>query len=468
MSQGRLSEQSGRAGAAGRQPIRRAWTRRTPARQQPATATGWQQGALSGGQSEAPVSGARRRRLGLALLGATLLLAGCAPLTLPGPVVLYVAISTMGDEPVTRHSAQLFHSRFRTLVQGFQRIHPDVVVQLSVYREEQLLAQIRHRERSGLGPDLIITTSDQANALLSNRLIQPIPQSPQLRDAIDPTLLRLVTDRRGRISAQPQGIYTQLACYDRRKLPRAPKTVDELLAASAAGARVGLALRLRDLFWSAGSLGALPAIRKADQGGVPDPREMEGLRQWIRWLQNAESQSRLTFVEADTTLRDSFQRGKLDWISCRSSDLSQLQQALGPRLGISALPDGEGFRAAPVNQLRVMALGRGSSRRQRTMALALASYGVSPLVQRNLTLENLSFLPVNRHVSVPERYSHVLTAMQEARSQTAAGSGTVLANLHAADPRIGPLRQVIVPAVFGQMTPAAAADRIVKILRRQR
>jgi ABC-type glycerol-3-phosphate transport system substrate-binding protein len=400
----------------------------------------------------------------LALIGGSGLLAGCAAWRERAPVVLYLAISTLGNEGVSRDTTEQFALGYRETLQRFQQIHPNVQVQLAVYQENMLGFALGRRQRSGLGPDLIATTAEQAHALMQQGLLEPVPLGPRHRQAIEPALLRRVTDRQGRIFAQPLLVLAQLACYDTRRLSQAPTTVRELLSASAAGARVGLSLQVRELFWSAGSLGALPAIRTAVQGGQPDPRQMEGLRAWLRWLQAAESQNRLSFLDNEIQLRDGLRRGQLDWITCRSSDLQALQRSMGRHLGVAALPNGDGFEASPVSVLRVLTLGRGSTPRQRQLAIQLAHFSLNPLMQRSLTLLNRSVLPVNPQVRVPVNASHVLAALEMA-SRQAEQAGPVLAVLHTADPRIPRLREVLVQGVFAELSPDQAAQQLVAILR---
>jgi hypothetical protein len=184
----------------------------------------------------------------------------------------------------------------------------------------------------------------------------------------------------------------------------------------------------------------------------------------LRWLQAAESQSRLSFLDNEIQLRDGLRSGQLDWITCPSSDLQVLQRSLGRHLGVAPLPNGDGFEASPISVLRVLSLGRGSSPRQRQLAIELAHFTLNPLMQRSLTLLNRSVLPVNPRVSVPVSASHVLAALEMA-SRQAEQAGPVLAVLHSADPRIPRLREVLVQEVFAELSPDQAAQKLVAILR---
>jgi len=416
-----------------------------------------------------PRPSAWRRRLRLLsslLCGLSLLpLAGCLPGASKRPLVLYVAATTPAEERITPELAHIFQGRFRQLVDGFRQLHPHVVVQISLYPEEQLLPQIRRRTASGLGPDLIVTAADPAHRLLHQGLTVPMPLAREDASAIDPLLLSRLVTPSGQIIGMPLVLYTQMACFDRRRVSAPPTTVQELLQQSAAGVRVGLALRLRDLFWSAGSLGALPAMRAASEGRELDAAQRRGLRDWFHWLQSANVQKDVTFVEASASLRDGFRRGRFDWISCNSSDLPLLSAALGEHLGISTLPGGDGLPATPVNGLRVVTLGRNSSGEQRQMAIALSRYSLRPMVQRSFTLENQVFLPVNRHVTVPVQSSQALATLVAAGRQ-GEGVAPLLARLHEADPRANELEEVIMPLVFGMTDPQQAVQDSLRILRR--
>lgn len=408
-----------------------------------------------------------RRALAGYLCGLSLLpLAGCSTVAPRRPLVLYVAVSTPPEERITRELAQIFQGRFLQLVNSFRRLYPNVVVQISLYPEEQLLREIRHRTGSGLGPDLIVTAVEPAQQLLRQGLSDPMPLAPEDARSIEPLVRRRVVSPSGRLVGLPLVLYTQLACFDRRRVSEPPATVRQLLQLSASGMRVGMGLRLRDLVWSAGSLGALPALRAAAEGRTLDAGQRRGLLAWFQWLQSANVQKDVSFVEDAPTLRDGFRRGRFDWISCSSSDLPMLSRALGEHLGIATLPDGPDSPASPVNGLRVVALGRDSSGEQRRMAIALGRYSLRPLVQRSLTLENQVFLPVNRYVTIPVQSSHALATLVAAGRQ-GVGSAALLAGLRDSDPRVDQLEEVIVPLVFGVIDPGQAVDASLRIFRRR-
>ena len=402
------------------------------------------------------------------LAGLAGLLGGCAAIRQELPVILFVAMSVQDETNLDSENAALFHQRFNLLVEDFRRVHPNVLVQLTLYPEAQMPKQLVLRTRAGLGPDLILTGAQSAHTLLLKGVVDPLPETPQLRDSTPLDLLQRMRSRNGHLAGQPLIEFPQLACFDKRRIKTAPKTLSDLLQISAAGVPVGLAVKPPQLLWSAGAFGAIPGLTDAAFGRQPKPLDRARIRSWLAWLQEASNQQRVTFVADQTQLSHSLEDGGLAWVSCNSDELDLLRRKLGPHLGVASLPNGAGHPASPVNRLRVLALGRNSSPAERAMSLELINFSVGPLVQRSFTLDSLSFLPTNPLVSIPVQSSGVLQAMVQSRQQ-ARNVEPLLADLDQDDPRIPKLEaMVIVPVLFGLIEPDLAAERTISILRNQR
>lgn len=138
---------------------------------------------------------------------------------------------------------------------------------------------------------------------------------------------------------------------------------------------------------------------------------------------------------------------------------------MGGRLGVSALPNGDTGTAiaSPVNELRLLSLGRNSSRAGRARALAFSHYSVNPLSQRNLTLGSLIVLPANRFVRVPVQSSSVLEAMVTASLQ-GRQTDQLVARFQTEDSRPEALQSLLTRVVFGEESPAAATSQAIAIL----
>ena len=80
-------------------------------------------------------------------------------------VALYLAASVEDDRQITSNPGQSFQQSFTEVIQKFLALHSEVLVQTAVYKDKQLTEQLRLQDNSGLGPDLIFSSGEQANAL---------------------------------------------------------------------------------------------------------------------------------------------------------------------------------------------------------------------------------------------------------------------------------------------------------------
>ena len=96
---------------------------------------------------------------------------------------------------------------------------------------------------------MIITDSETALELYRSRLIDPIQLSEQDRQDTPQSLLDLVTAKDGALVARPVNQFVQLACFNKERLPTAPRTLEDLKQSSN-DATFGMAIQLKDLFWT--------------------------------------------------------------------------------------------------------------------------------------------------------------------------------------------------------------------------
>jgi hypothetical protein len=116
-----------------------------------------------------------------------------------------------------------------------------------------------------------------------------------------------------------------------------------------------------------------------------------------------------------------------------------------------------------VNRLRVLALGRHSSREGRARAAAFVRFSVSPLTQRSLTNGSITVLPANRYVSLPIQGSPLLEAMRTAADQGLQASSMV-ALIRTTDHRMSQIQSLLTQVVFGEQTPVGASGRLLQLL----
>ncbi len=337
----------------------------------------------------------RRNRCSIALVLSTSLLGGCAITDNPGSIVLKVAQASNENEQHSSHRFEAERKITRDFQQQLKEMQPGIKLHRSIYPEESLEKELKVQTNSGLGPDLVIADSNHALSLLALGLTEPIKLTKERQNLINPAALERVKTDTGSLAGQPVSQFLQLACFDKRKLKKAPTTLSELSADSGKGKIFGMVTNLQDLYWSLGSFGAGEALTASLAGKKATEAAHERLTLWMRWLKASSYQQNIVFLRNQAALRKAFIQGEMSWISCWSSQLPQLRKELKDHLGIAPLPSGNFGRATPITRLQVWSLGKNSSKRQRAESLKLLNFMVQPWAQKTYALKYQRGFPVN-------------------------------------------------------------------------
>ena len=406
-----------------------------------------------------------RARLAASVLFSTLLLSvsACSRLGNELPVMLYLAMVIDQDSTIDTATQADFRQRIQLIISDFRKIKPNVEVQVALYKRANLNQELQRRNASDLGPDLVVTDAPQANQLLSDGLTEEIPLQDFKLQQTETTLWERVKLNDGRITAQPIVIYPQIACFNRETVQSPPTTLQELLQQGASGTRIGLAVNFSEVLWTAGSLGAMQSLARANDDQTLSEQDTETLVAWLTWLQRASAQQNISFFQDQGQLENLLNEGELDWVSCNSNSLLRLRKKMGDDLGVSPLPRGPAGTASPMHTVKVLALGANSSQRQRDMAVSLAQFITNPMEQRNLSLRSRAFLPVNPAVALPVRSSRTLATLVQAREDSMLHESALagFAQNRNLDRNVS---QVLVPLVFGASNPRSSQTSLLKAL----
>lgn len=404
------------------------------------------------------------------------LLAGMVSGCNPGlPRVLRVAKSTtdpgelnMEESMRDRHVVK----EVATLLQDFDpglRLYPTSISQANLIKE------IRRQTGSGLGPDLIITNGTNALALLDQTLTEPVTLTPKQKAQISPIALERVTTPGGVIAGIPMSQYVQLACYDKRRLPTPPKTLKALETASSQGKVFGFAMHLEDLYWTLGGFAATSALQTSLDQQATSAADSRRLLAWLDWMRSASFQQNVLFLNDQMGLRSQFIQGKLDWITCWSSQLPQLRAELKEHLGITTLPSGPIGQATPITRLQVWSLGRNSSARQRRESIALLQFMVEPWAQKTMALKYRTSFPINPQVApIVQRQlagehfiSNDSVELGLTDKPSTRHANTLLAALGAKPEQMKRVNSILNSVVFGTSTSTEAAEALQTSLREE-
>jgi ABC-type glycerol-3-phosphate transport system substrate-binding protein len=377
------------------------------------------------------------------------------------PTTIYMAVAIDDDDAITSKVQQALRHRLARLQRSFQDIHPRVELELLLFAEDRLVQEVRRRNRSGLGPDLLMVEADTARKLAALGLTRPVRFPAAVLDQLDPAMLGRLALGGGELAGLPWSLQPQLACFNRARMARSPATLQELLQASAEGRQVGLGGDLMGLAWTLGALGAHESVAAFLEGGPGPPDGRQRISGWLQWLRNADLQQRVSFLPSQEKLLEGLTAGELDWITCRSIHISALRSVMGPRLGVASLPAGPAGDPSPISALRVFAFGTNSSARQRRAAEALAAFTINPQVQRSLIVTNREVLPVNRHVQMPVESSSELAALVTSHQQATLASTLPLSRLLPAQAKA---ERTLIRFLYGDLEEDAATDLLITAL----
>jgi ABC-type glycerol-3-phosphate transport system substrate-binding protein len=378
--------------------------------------------------------------------------------------VLFLAMGIPNDETIDTELMEALKERLSMTLREFHLIYPQAQVQLQLYPEDQLPREMRLRAAAGTAPDLWFVNDSTAADLHRMGLTRAVRMPPDLLRRLDRAAVRRFQTSTGEVSSLPVLLLPQLACFDQRRLPRAPTDIDALLALAEEGVRVGLPLDGFNLAWTFGSLGVADSVEELFAGQPATAARREALGRWLLWLKRADALPDLTFQLSQSQLVADLGAGRLDWTSCRSTHLARLRKDLGNHLGLAPLPAGPGGLPTPLSRQRVLAFGRHSSPAQQEVAQAFARFVVMPLTQRNLALQREEVVPAIESLRLPpgRKGTLRLLAIAQAQGRRARRSGQAM--FQRGDQQGEAMGRVVSRFLYGELDQQGAIDGLVRVI----
>lgn len=388
----------------------------------------------------------------IAALAAGVLLGSCAGSLGPVPDTLFIAFEDASPEERDAQGEDTNRELVSRLVREFSRVNPSVNIHLRHFPPQELVKGIQFRGTRGLGPDLVLSRVRPALALHRQQLSEPIALDNDRLQGIQPRFLEDFRRDDGRLLAVPLLVQPQLACFNRKRVGDPPGTLDDLLARSAQGMRVGMPLDIVGLYWTASGVEADRALWRLVMPTPGRPSDQEDLKRWLQWLANANLQRNINFAAEQGELVSSLENGDLDWISCQSGSLERLLAHLGPDLGVAPLPGHGDAPARALFRLMVWSFGTNSSPRQRQLAEDFVVFSLGASIQKTMLDEQIRYMPVvdQGQVLFPTRRSDVWAAMRTSLDHSREvpyGSASDL------EPRGQAINSLLTRTILGAMSP---------------
>jgi ABC-type glycerol-3-phosphate transport system substrate-binding protein len=408
----------------------------------------------------------RIRHLALGIM-LTVLTSGCG--SWRPPVVIKVVRTINNEETVSSKDYERLREITEDAIDHIKSVDPSIRPQLTLSSHRNFVDEIEAQTRSGFGPDLLITDSDTALELYKRNLVDPIELSPEDRTDTPSYLFDLVTTNDGQLVGRPVNQFVQLACFNKERLTSPPQTLEEMEKDSEDN-NFGMALQLKDLFWSAESFDAGEAMEAALSKLPPDPERQANVTNWLRWLENASYQQNIRFLNDQRSLREALVNRELDWITCWSSSLRELREKMQGQLALAPLPKGPSTRLKATTKLQVWSLGRNSSRTQREKALVMIDFISKPWAQKTYALAGRNSLPVNRKAAkivaakIPGGTQALVMYAQQSLKENAA-KGQSKARVFRDPERYEAISEALLDTIYDVRSPQESSQKILKSLR---
>ena len=401
--------------------------------------------------------------LGIAL---TALTTGCS--SWRPPVVIKVVRTINNSETISSKDYERLREVTEDAIDHIRSVDPTILPQLTLASQKNFVDEIEDQTRSGFGPDLLITDSDTALELYKRKLVDPIVISREDRADTPSYLFDLVTAKDGQLVGRPVNQFVQLACFNKERLPSPPQTLEQMEQDSEEN-NFGMALQLKDLFWSAESFDAGEAMEAALAKLPPDAERQANVTHWLQWLENASYQQNIRFLNDQRTLRDALVAGELDWITCWSSSLRELREQMKDKLALAPLPKGPSTKLKAATKLQVWALGRNSSPTQREKALVMIDFITKPWAQKTYALAGRNSLPVNRKAAkivaakIPGGTEALVMYAQQSLKVNAA-KGQSKARVFRDPERYETISDALLDTIYDVSSPEESSQKILKSL----
>ena len=380
--------------------------------------------------------------LSIFLLG-ILLVTGCKHRS--GALLIYVGIPNYAEKDLNQAGFRKARKAEELLMANANRRlkgqYPGASIAISYYPNRDLLGMVRRRSSLGLGPDLIIASATVTEELYAEGLIKPFRikegHSKSPMNELQSIYLNSSGDRIG----LPILIDSQLGCGNRKLIKQIPSTFNEWLNLRVP---IGFDAAERDQIWIYGVFGAAEPIMRAVAANPHafSDQDVHALEKYLNTLRSEFPKLDLIGGYDHNKKIAGLEQGHLAWTSCRTSDISRLNESLAEDLLISPLPKGQ--QGAPISMpiIRVATIGTHSTDRQKLLAKAWLEYWLQPIAQR-IMREN--FL---RPLNTPAR-----ERVKEADRQAI----KAIVNAFQASP----LPRAVVPAILGPRT--KGNDLLLKI-----
>ncbi len=300
------------------------------------------------------------------------------------------------------------------IVRQFEDVNPGLKVIITSLTEDELLERYQNAVTDGLGPDLMIGSSEWIQVLVEGGDIRPLEES-EIRSTNFPSVTIDTVKFEDQVYGLPLFLFPDALYYNTKVSNELPETLDELLDQAEKGNNVAFVPRFQASHWGLQAFGE--GLYDLDGKFTLDE---SGFNEWLSWIDEAKNQSGVILNVDEKSLVELFANGAVGYLVGDPGLLPVISSMMDQEdFEVTLLPSGPNGDAGPLMPIETGFFNPASSDKQAENAVALARYLFSS--QQSITfMRELDKVPANPTVQVdPRIYTNVVGFSEQAKSAVA-------------------------------------------------
>lgn len=295
----------------------------------------------------------------------------------------------------------------------FADIHPEIKVVAVATPANELQARYTNAAASGLGPDILIGTSDWLATLYAANLVRPIAQDSTSGNIYQKSSLDALTID-DHLYGIPLSLQTAALYYNTTLVETPAKSLEALLGEAQAGKLVALGTQFERAFWGVRGFGQNLFAPSSEETEV---EPYLSLVKWLVWLKEAQETPNIILGRDEVALRQLFAEGRAAYYVGFPEELPILQEALGKTaVNVVPLPLGPDGPAGPVLHVEALLFNPHSNADQLEAALVLGRF-LTNEEQGAMLMRETQRVSANRQVRVNRQTNPIVWGFsQQART----------------------------------------------------
>ena len=342
-----------------------------------------------------------------------------------------------------------------SMLAKYRELYPKINIVDEFFPEEDIKEQFNVQARSGLGPDLMISSYEDMIPMIRVGALENLNDYNLDLSSYLPRPIRQVT-LNGNLYGLPFALNTQVLCYNKTKVERPLETLPEIITEAKADRQIAITSNFLDTLWGMEIFRS--QSKNTKESNLFDP---QAWAHWLEWLRYVQKDPHIILADENSSIDQAFAKGNLAYYVCHSEEISNIQATLGAdKLGVATLPRAGNRTAAPLLYTKAIVFNEVSSKTTTKLALQLAAFLTNVEQQTKLALETESLIPVNSKVNLDRRLSPIQAVLYAQSKIAVAASLDYVYEFDNADQIYGEFYYSLVMA--GEMSPQEAADKLTQ------